>query len=165
MEVQTGRGDRGAVMLGLLLLIDVGRIAACLLESFSFFGLLFLLFFPLCILQLLVGIEQGIDPAIGVLVDGFTGLSVGFGVAGWVIIDTIEGNDFIQEDHAELYDLFLVKVKLIGQDFELLGSSLGRRFLWSGSALLSRGGSDGAVIEGTVCRLCMDQTVEAHGKG
>lgn len=152
-------------MLGLLLLIDVGRIAACLLESFSFFGLLFLLFFPLCILQLLVGIEQGINPAIGVLIDGFTGLSVGFGVARWVIIDTIEGNDFIQEDHAELYDLFLVKVKLIGQDFELLGSSLGRRFLWSGSALLSRGGSDGAVIEGTVCRLCMDQTVEAHGKG
>ena len=65
----------------------------------------------------------------------------------------------------ELYDLFLVKVKLIGQDFELLGSSLGRRFLWSGSALLSHAGSDGAVIQGTVCRLCMDQTVEAHGKG
>jgi len=126
MEVQTGRGDRGAVMLGLLLLIDVGRIAACLLESFSFFGLLFLLFFPLCILQLLVGIEQGIDPAIGVLVDGFTGLSVGFGVARWVIIDTIEGNDFIQEDHAKLYDLTLVKVKLFSQDVELLGGSLRR---------------------------------------
>jgi hypothetical protein len=29
-----------------------------------------------------------------------------------------------------LYDLSLVKVELIGQDFELLGSSLGRRFLW-----------------------------------
>ena len=163
MEVQTGRGDRVAVVSGLLLLIDAGRIAACLLKSFSCFSLLFLLFFPLCILQLLVGIEQGIDPAIGVLVDGFAGLPVGFGVAGGIIIDTIEGNDFIQEDHAELYDLFLVKVKLIGQDFELLGSPLGGRFLWG--PLLSHAGPDGAVIQGTVCRLCMDQTVEAHGKG
>lgn len=152
-------------MLGLLLLIDVGRIAACLLESFSFFSLLFLLYLPLCILQLLVRIKQGIDPAIGVLVDGFAGLPVGFGVAGGIIIDTIEGNDFIQEDHSELYDLSLVKVELIGQDFELLGSSLGRRFLWSGSALLSHAGSDGAVIQGTVCRLCMSQTVKAHCEG
>ena len=152
-------------MSGLLLSIDVGRITACHAGLFSFFCPLFLFFFPLCILQLLLRIEQGVSPPIGVLVDGFAGPAVSFGIVGWIIIDTIEGNDFIQEDHAELYDLFLVKVKLIGQDFELLGSSLGRRFLWSGSALLSRGGSDGAVIEGTVCRLCMDQTVEAHGKG
>ena len=147
------------------MLIDVGRIAACLLKSFSFFSLLFLFFFPLCILRLLVRIEQGIDPAIGVLVDGFAGLPVGFGVAGGIIIDTIEGYDFIQEDHSELYDLSLVKVELIGQDFELLGSSLGGRFLWSGGALLSHSGSDGTVIQGTIRRLCMDQTVEAHCEG
>jgi hypothetical protein len=148
-----------------LLLIDIGRIAACLLESFSCFSLLFLLFFQLCILQLLVRIEQGIDPAIGVLVDGFAGLSVGFGVAGGIVIDTIEGNDFIQEDHSELYNLSLVKIELIGQDFKLLGGSLGGRFLWSGGTLLSHSGSDGAVIQGTIRRLCMDQAVEAHCKG
>ena len=165
MEVQTGRGDRVAVVSGLLLLIDAGRIAACLLKSFSCFSLLFLLFFQLCILQLLVRIEQGIDLAIGILVDGFAGLPVGFGVAGGIIIDTIEGNDLIQEDHSELYDLSLVKVELIGQDFKLLGCSLWGRFLWSGGALLSHAGSDGAVIQGTVCRLCMDQTVEAHCEG
>ena len=147
----------------LWIILQVGRIAASLLESFSFFSLLLLLFFPLCILQLLVRIKQGIDPAIGVLVDGFTGLSVGFGVAGWIIIDTIEGNDFIQKDHAKLYDLSLVKIELIGQDFELLGSPLGRRFLWG--PLLSHAGPDGAVIQGTVCRLCMDQTVKAHSEG
>jgi hypothetical protein len=163
--VQIGRGDRGAVMPGLLLFIDVGRIAACLLEPFSFFSLLFLLYLPLCILQLLVGIEQGINLAIGVLVDGFAGLPVGFGVAGWIIVDTIDGNDFIQEDHAELYDLSLVKVELFRQGIELLGGSLGRRFLWSGSTLLSHTGADGTIIQGTVCRLCMDQTVEAHCEG
>ena len=146
-------------------IIDIGRIAACLLKSFSFFSLLFLLLFPLCILQLLVCIEQAIDPAIGLLVDGFACLSVGFRVAGWIIIDTIEGYDSIQEDHSELYDLSLVKVELIGQDFELLGSSLRRGFLWYGSTLLSHAGPDGAVIQGTVCRLCMDQTVEAHCEG
>ena len=151
--------------MGLLWIIDVGRITTCHPGLFSFVGALFLLFFPLCILQLLVRVEQGIDPAIGVLVDGFAGLPVGFGVAGGIIIDTIEGNDFIQEDHSELYDLSLVKVELIGQDFELLGSSLGRRFLWSGSALLSHAGSDGAVIQGTVCRLCVSQTVKAHCEG
>lgn len=148
-----------------MLLINVGRIAACLLEPFSFLSLLFLLFFQLCILQLLIRIEQGIDLAIGILVDGFAGLPVGFGVTGGIIIDTIEGNDFIQKDHSELYDLSLVKVELIGQNFELLGSSLGGRFLWSGGALLSHSGSDGAVIQGTVRRLCMDQTVEAHCEG
>jgi hypothetical protein len=147
----------------LWIILQVGRIAASLLESFSFFSLLLLLFFPLCILQLLVRIKQGIDPAIGVLVDGFAGAAVGFGVARRIIIDTIEGNDFIQEDHAKLYDLSLVKIELIGQDFELLGSPLGGRFLWG--PLLSHAGPDGAVIQGTVCRLCMDQTVEAHSEG
>jgi len=149
-------------MLGLVLSIDVGRINARHAGLFSLFGPLFLLFFPLCILQLLVRIEQGIGPAIGVLVDGFAGPAVGFGIARWIIIDTIEGNDFIQEDHAELYDLSLVKIELIGQNFELLGGPFGRRFLWE--ALLSHGGSYGTVVQRTVCRLCMDQTVQAYSE-
>ena len=149
-------------MLGLWLSIDVGRITACHPGFFSFVGPLFLLYFPLCILQLLVHIEQGISPAIGVLVDGFAGHSIGFGVARWIIIDTIEGNDFIQEDHAELYDLSLAKVELFGQDFELLGGPFGRRFLWG--ALLGHGGSYGSVVQRTVCRLCVDQTVQAYSE-
>ena len=68
-------------MLGLLLSIDVGRITTRHAGLFSFFSPLFLLLFPLCILQLLVRIEQGIDPAIGVLVDRFAGPAVCFGVA------------------------------------------------------------------------------------
>ena len=148
-------------MLGLLLVIDVGRITACHAGLFSFFGPLFLFFFPLCILQLLLRIEQGVSPPIGVLVDGFAGPAVSFGIAGWIIIDTIEGNDFIQEDHAELYDLSLVKIELIGQDFELLGGPFGRRFLWAGGALLSHTGPYGSVVQRTVCRLCVDQTMQA----
>jgi len=151
-------------MLGLLLSIDVGRITTRHAGLFSFFSPLFLLLFPLCILQLLVRIEQGISPAIGVLVDGFAGPAVGFGIARWIIIDAIEGNDFIQEDHAELYDLSLVKIELIGQDFELLGGPFGRRFLWAGGALLSHAGSYGSVVQRTVCRLCVDQTVQAYSE-
>ena len=99
----------------------MGSAAICPLAHSFFHGFFLLFFFPFCVLQLLVGVEQGVDFAVCFLGDQAAGFVVGLIVAGRVAVEAIERDVEMQEDHPKLYDLVLAEVKLLLEGIELAG--------------------------------------------
>ena len=91
--------------------------------SFEVFDPLFL--FPHNILYLLAIVEDSVDADVGVMDDGMAGLAVCFGVAGWVVVEAIECDIFVEEDGVQGDHLFLGEVdQAFLQCFQLVDGPL-----------------------------------------
>jgi len=103
--------------------------------------LLFL--FPLRVGNLLVGGQQGVDLAVGILGDSAAGLVIGLFVGGGIGAEAVQCYVKVKQGHAELDDLVLVEVELFLKHSELAGGPDGRR-----NDLLSGGGGIAGVGSG-----------------
>ena len=117
------------------------------------------LLLPLCISYLLICCQQGIDFAVGVLIDGAAGLVIGLFVRGGVGAEAIQGDVEGKQDHAEFDNLVLVEIELFLHHGELTGGPYG----W-GNGLFLRGGSI-ARVGGSVGGLGMAGTGDPDQEG
>jgi hypothetical protein len=80
-----------------------------------------LLFLPLLVDRFLLVGEQGHDLAVGILLHSTAGAVVGAGVAGWVVLEAVQGDCLGDEDDLDLKYLILCEVELIFEDPQLPG--------------------------------------------
>ena len=109
-----------------------GGIFSFLLAFFQIFYTVFL--FPKDILHLLVLVQEAIDADIGVVGDVVSAQVVGLLVAGRMVLETVEGDVFVQQDGIQGDHLFLGQVDEPFLDpFQFMDSALCRHGLTRGN--------------------------------
>lgn len=101
---------------------------------------------PLRIDNLLIGSQQGIDLAVGVLADRTAGLVVGSFVTGGICTEAIQRDVETKEDHSKFDHLILIEIELLLQSGELTGCALswGER-CFCGGGIYGIGGGVGGL--------------------
>ena len=121
------------------------------------FHLHFLL--PFCVGDLLVGCEDGVNLAVGVLVDGAASLVVRLFITGGIRMETIQCYVQAQKDRPKPDHLILIEIELPLQHHKLASGPLG----WGGRRFPGRGGV--SRIDGSVSSLRPTGAGEADQKG
>ena len=117
--------------------LGLGRVWGCS-GGFECLDLLFqvihaLLLLPQDVFQLLFVPEHGVDADVGIMKDAVPELAVGFGIAGGMVVQAVDGDIPIEQDGVQGDDLLGAQVvNGFLQDFELMDRLLGRlgRMRW-----------------------------------